>query len=446
MYFLDFKYTIYCFADLLEIFRFKKKRNEFLKILYRDKKNNITNNTITNIGRLQDFRKSYEYIQGSAFKFWSKIKFDWAPNFKIRYNKSIFLKQNETIEFQQNSELKAIQMKILKNYEKKPIIINIYFFPNNLILIKLEWSFHKKISKQEKENFLSTSDIIEIENLFKSNKNDISNKNQFNIEVTRGRKPRRKEILNISDIFHSLYLDIFNWTRSYSRRRGIKKKKKVSLVDPKFNLEFYHIIEPKEIISHGHIFRDIKGIMVLEPFYNECYRNETIDTINKMWSKCDRVFNDLNGAYIYNKCKKKNYEFFRARIELTKNIIQFNWLRMRGYIRISEFLRAELLDIKNDSRLFSMFKMFIGRLSWINDYLLTSFGIIASIEDFRYSLIKELVKNCDDRVKNGIKYRQSLNYFLDFSNVFRDELEKIKQQNFTIAESIGKIVTSLTKT
>lgn len=445
MHFLDFKYTIYCYADLLKIFRYKKKRNDFLKILYQDKNKNIINKVITNVGILRDFRKSYEYTHGSGFKFWSKIKFDWAPRFKIKYNKSIFLKQNEAKDFQQNFKLKEIQMKILENYKKKPININVYFFPYNFILIKLEWSFHKKIDNQEKEKYLSTSDLIEIENLFKSNKDDISNSKQLKIEVAKGRKPRRKEILNISDIFHSLYLNIFNWTSAYSRRRGIKKKKKISLVDPEFNLEFYHIIEPKEIISHGRIFRDIKGIMMLEPFFYEYYQNETLETINKTWSKCDRVFNDLNGAYIYNKCKKKNYEFFKARIENTKNIIQFNWLRMRGYIRLSEFLRSELLDIKNDSRLRSMIKMSVGRLSWINDYLLTSYEFIASIEDLRYLFIEDLIKKCDEHVKNGINYKHSLNYFLEFSTIFKQELEKIKQQNYSIAESIGKIVSSLTK-
>ncbi len=266
------------------------------------------------------------------------------------------MKENDTIEFQQNSKLKTIQTKILENYKKKPININIYFFPRNIILIKLEWIFHKKSDNQNKVNYLSTSDLIEIENLFKSNRYDILDKNQLKIEITKGRKPRRKEILNISDIFYSLYLDIFNWTNAYSRRRGIKKKTPPSIVDLEFNLEFYHIIEPKEIISHSYISRDIKGIMMLESFYNEYYQNENIDTLNKLWSKHDRMFNDLNGAYLYNKCKKKIYHYFKERIDNTKLIIQFNWLRMQGYIRLTEFLRSELLDIKNDSRLLSMIK------------------------------------------------------------------------------------------
>ncbi|MFW9881063.1 MAG: hypothetical protein ACFFG0_48995 [Candidatus Thorarchaeota archaeon] len=445
MQFLDFKYTIYCFADLFQIFQYKKKRNEFLKILYKDKHANIINKVITNVGKLEEYGQEFFYNYEEGSKFWPKIKFEWAPNYQINYHKEIFLKENNSEDFLKNFELNTIQNKIFNNYKKKPITITIYFFPKNILLIRLEWIFHKKQASDINENYLSTSDLIEIEDLFKRNKHEISNKNQFKIEITKGRKPRRKEILNISDIFYSLYTDIFNWTNAYLRRRGTSKKKKIKKINPDFNFEFYHIIEPKDIISRGAISRHIKGIMMIERFFNEYYQNENLESLNMLWSKCDRVFNDLHGAYIYNKCKKKNYRYFKERIKNTKAIIQFNWLRKQGYNRLSGFLRSELLKILNDSRLKSMIKTFIGRLTWINYYLLASYRNLSSIEEYSYPNLEKIIRICDENVKNGINYNSSLNFFLKFGSKFNQELEKVKIKNKMIVESIGKIISIIPK-
>ena len=118
---------------------------------------------------------------------------------------------------------------------------------------------------------------------------------------------------------------------------------------------------------------------------------------------------------------------------------------MRGYIRLSEFLRSELLDIKNEPRILSMIKTCIRKLTRINDSLLTSYESITEIEEFRRGVIPNMINECVEKVKNGINYKHSSNYFLKFSTKFQHELEKIKQQNYTIVESIGRIVTSLTK-
>ena len=463
MFFDNFKLDIYFYADLFEIFRFKKKKKEFKDILYRTNTGELINKVITNVGEIVQFEHTKEYRDMKIDCFWRKTKFAWAPQYSIDYKKKIFFTEN--LNKKTKSDIKIIENKILCFYEKKPILIKIYIFPKNVLLIKMSLNFKFNGTEKENHNMLTSMDIIKFLRSIYTYLPDISEKDQFCIEINKGRKPRKKEECELSLIFYSIFKDIFNWVYSYHRRTRKKKKQKVIEIRKKFihNDVLYKI--NSDLFEEAFSPVAFNSFFVLKPrsnYYRNCETNWVykITWLDLHLNNMDHRTFDLHhhgqilltddcmccncrGSYLYPKEYRYPEKYYANhmrvyfRLKNLEYLIQFNWLRLQSFFRLIRYIRDEMIKLIGYDSLKGVAKTITNQLSWLNDSFLSSFKLIGRIEDDIYFETNLYLFGAPDNIKESLNYDEVYSNFCELKKEFINILSKIKAKNWKkINESI----------